>query len=447
MPSLTQHYALQKLNAGDPFATNGQKYTTTDRDFLDKLGYLGAEGHRHNGQAAVNNNPSAPLNTLVDTSTGFLPASSRVFYEYTYVDPSGFETAPSPQVYVDLPAKTSTPATPTATAAPGPGTLIAGGYFYALSAYTGTNNTNETAASTPFFVTLTAPGSIAILFPNRPTGASGYNVYRRGPGGANYQYITSVPLSGATPATSWTDDGSIADDCNRFAPTKNTTQSSNNITVTIPALPPVGWGWNLYRTLITGSWANSFLTSVIDGSTTYQDLGLTAGVGSPPFTSTVIGSPSKIDLTAETTGTLPTASVQAYPLVVTFNFPGDLTMSEGRAVWICEFPHAKILAVRAALGRGSAPAAQHVIVDVKTGSGLTPTYASIFSSEGAMPFIDVGKQVGARVVPDVTTEMALGDSFVTDIMQIGGGATPTDADLTINIYLLVDSTGMPSVTF
>jgi hypothetical protein len=103
-------------------------------------------------------------------------------------------------------------------------------------------------------------------------------------------------------------------------------------------------------------------------------------------------------------------------------------------VWTCDFTSATIVGVRASLGRGYHPASQPVIVDVKKGSGLSPTYTSIFS--GAFPEVLVGNQIGAVQTPAVTT-LAKGDSLVCDITQSGGGATPTDGYLTVNVELLV----------
>jgi hypothetical protein len=43
MAGNTNHYQLIKLDKGDPFSTNGQQYTTADRDTIDRILHLGAQ--------------------------------------------------------------------------------------------------------------------------------------------------------------------------------------------------------------------------------------------------------------------------------------------------------------------------------------------------------------------------------------------------------------------
>lgn len=462
MPALTQNFQLLKLLAGDPFSTNGQEYTTTDRDTIDRLLYTGTTGHHHNGASAANYSPTVGPYLTVDTASGYLPAGTRVFYEYTYVAPGGLETAPSPVAYVDLPPQVATPAAPTGFFTAGTGSLNVGGYFYVVSAYTGTNNTSETLASPSFYIFVSSVGENTITLPPLPSGAAGFNIYRAAPAESNYLYLASVQEVGVPPTTTYVDNGSVVPNCNRYAPTANTTQNTTNVTVAIPAEPPTGYTWNLYRSLVAGEWANSFLANIstlINGAVqlTFQDLGLNAGVGSPPTSAQLVNSPSKVNLATETQGTLNIGQVNAYPLVLQFSFPGPLVPTLGAFIWVNDFPFAQLFSVRASLGVGYMPASQSVIVDVLKGDGnnpshtsSTPSLVSIFNGSD-FATIPVGATIGGLVVlngsavPPDTVKMNQGDSLVVNIKQAGGGATPTDQDLLVNIVVLVSGSALPLV--
>jgi hypothetical protein len=452
MPDYTSHFQLQKLYQGDSFSTNGQQYTSIDRDTIDRLLYLGAEGHHHDGAGATSEDPTAPPDLALDQTAGYLPAGNRISYVYTFVDPSGAETAPSPITYLDLPAQASTPVGPVGAADITAGSLQPGGYFYELSIYTGTT-TNETPASPPVYVTLSVTGQIDLTLPLLSSGGDGFNVYRLAPAEGSYTYLASIDMTGASPPSDWLDDGTYTNDPNRLAPTANTTQAQNNITVTVPGAPLAGWTWNLYRTVVDGVWTNSLLAqiSTLDDSgnliLVYQDLGLATGVGAPPAASTTVGSPTKVLLTAgaEVEGILPATMVEGgstlsggTPTAITFVFTGSIAASTGIACWVCPFTLANINTVICSLGRGSMPAVQAVVVDVLKGTGATPTYSSIYSgaTPNPHPIVSVGQQVGASAPPNITN-LALGDTLSVDILHAGGGTIPTDHDLTVTIEILV----------
>jgi hypothetical protein len=441
---LTNHYGLQILDSGDSFALNGQKYTNADRAEIDRLLYLGAQGHHHTGAAADSVTPSAAGTVVPIVGDGGTYASgTTVYYEYTWVDATGAETLPSPVVAATVPGGLTQPAPPTLLPVLGSGSLPAGDYYYAISAWVG-SNANETVACAPVYVYLSAAGEITIEFPTPPTGSAGFNIYRLSPNSLNYLYLTSVTGSG-----NFTDDGSISLSCNRTLPTGNNSGLNYAIEFNLPSEPPTGYSWNLYQTTTAGSWTDSLLASVVSGEASYVDVGAGTTSGTPPLTSELIGSPSKIDLTTEVTGVLPLANIPTipadqvggFPQVVTFAFPGALSAQTGTAVWTSEFASAEILSVRASLGRGSAPAAHPVEVDVVLGTSMaTPTYATIFPT-GPLPQVPVGSQIGAPQAPPSTVTLSAGDSLSVDLTQVGGGATPTDHDLTINIYLLATVAG------
>lgn len=451
MPEFTNHYGLETLTQGEAFALNGQKYTTTDRDTIDRLLYAGAEGHHHSGVGAVQNNPNTALALTLHTSVGGLPAGTRIYYVYTWVDASGFETAPSPEAFVDTAAAVLAPVAPLAVASSSGGSLVgSGGYFYALSAYTLTSSA-ETPLGASAFVTTPAgtTSSVTLTYPAKPSGATGFNIYRRAPGDAGFYFLVSVDMSG-TPPTTHLDDGGVAETYSRAPTFTNTTNSTNSVTVTLPGSPavvPTGFTWNLYRSFASGSYLNALVSRVVPvlgvEPLATVDTGTNTGMVSPPLTTQLVATPTKINLVTETVGVLPTTA-GTYPVVVTFSFPGTLSAQVGKVVWVCEFATAKIVSARAALARGSHPASVPVIVDVLKGSGATPTYTTIYggATPPAKPQVPVTWQVGLPA-PPATTTLVFGDTLSADIIQAGGGATPTDHDVTIDVLLVVSGVGLP----
>lgn len=445
--SETPRYHLTTMGAGDTFAANGYKYTGADRRLMEVLLYLGAEGHHHTGEVPDTDAPIAPVVSL-DGADGNVPGGTRVYYKVTLVDPNGLESAASPESYVDTPAALTPPSAPSLLAQSTGGTLQPGTRYYSLSAYYPLQ-TQETTAPNPAPVQIFSgsTNSVKVTRPTLPVGATGWNVYRRNPGELDYFFVTSLVAA----TTFWIDDGATASACDRRRPQTNQTNATNSVLVSLggatPSLPGAGWTWRIYRTYVNASYVTSFLHHVVEetsegsGETalSHTDTGGATMVGQPPEATPVVNSPSKVLLTdgAEVEGTLPVANIAGFPFVVTFPFSGTVTAQNGTRVWVCEFPSATILGVRCVLGRNSGPASQPVIGDVKKWSGnfATPVWASIFTSSPALPRVLVGTEFGARVAPQIP-DLVFGDAIVADILQAGGGATPTDTDLAIQVYMI-----------
>lgn len=443
----TNRYGLRRMGPGDAFSGEGYQFTDADRVLIDELLHVGAETHRHTGQApAAAATPAQPGLTVLNTG-GAIPAGSRVHYKYTLVDGNGLESSPTVETYADTPAAVLEPGAPALVVGSTGGTLLPGNYAYVLSAYTNGANTQETKAIAPAFITVpvgTLTNRIILTLPTLPAGANGWNVYRRRPGSVGYYYLTSL----AGTAGGFTDTGSLTEDCNRSTPIRNVTNNQNSIRVTLPTAVPVGSTWKAYRSYVSGAYDNTMLHHVVEetaeGSgvitTTYLDQGLATFAGKPPAVGVALATPSQIDLTdsVEVKGGLPLARVSAFPEIVVFSFEGLLSPRQGTSLWVCEYPGATIMAVRAALGRGYAPAATPVVVDVNWAAGeATPTFASIFAATADQPQIPVAHQRSTRMVPTAKRELVEGDMLSADIDVSGGGASPTDADLTIMIYVLV----------
>lgn len=439
MAERTTNYDLNTLGAGERLSDDGYKILGADRLLIDRLLQLGAEGHRHSGDATVLAAPTLGPALALGTG-GTLPAGVRAHYAYTLIDADGMETAASPAAFIDTPPPVAAPGKPTLVAATTGGTLPPGTYYYLLSAYTSAN-TSETEAGPAATVSVpvgTSTNAITVTMPALPAGATGWNVYRLKPGGSRFLYLRSV----VPPTTSFVDDGSLAEDCDRTEPATNTTLSSNKVTVTIPAPPAGTSAWKLYRTFVAESWGSSLLTTTAGTAIlTYQDTGAATVAGAPPDSDQAVASPSKIALTnaAEIDGRAPLGSVSAFPVDQPFEFTGLVVVHQGTGTWVFPYPKGTIKGVRAVLGRGYTPAATPVIVDVNVSpvAANPPAYASIFQLAADRPQVPVGAQWGASVVPTALAELVAGDAMTVDIDQAGGGATPSDYDLTVIVYVWV----------
>lgn len=302
----TTYFGLQKLGPQDTLASYDYAFGNANMDTIDRL--LNKVHDAVFLEEGIIADPTEPLSLVVDTEGGNIRAGVTVRYKFTWVDVTGAETAASPEAVVATPAPVASPAAPSLVQASTGGTLLAGSYFYRLSAYASVN-TLETIGGTVVFDTI-ASGStnkITLTLPSLPAGADGFNVYRRGPGDSNYFYVDSIDMNVATPPSTYVDTGSLSPNCNRSPATQNLTNSTNMITITVPGATPTvpdGYTWKLYRTYISGNYNSSLLQWVITETSTgsgiifpyAEDTGQTTSVGSPPSVSTITGDGNRVDL-------------------------------------------------------------------------------------------------------------------------------------------------------
>jgi hypothetical protein len=448
MPRYTDRWGLSVLGSGDSLQSDGFKFTDADRHLIDRLLRYATEEHRHTGTSGEDLTPVTTLNLTLSTTGGTIASGARYYYRYTVIDELGSESAPSPIAYLDTPSTVATPTAPAISYVGGTGALQPGGYSYVLSAYKGAS-TQETKATNSAFITI--PGavpnnSVSLIMPALPAGANGYNVYRKSPSGMHYLYITSV--AAPSPLQVWVDDGSIEGDCDRSLPSVNRTGGTNAIGVSFPGATPFldeRWSWRVYRSTDPNRWGRSLLKTlnpIGDPPATplsFYDTGLATSVGGPPAKAQVINAPPKINLTdgAEVEGSLPPGLLVA-PQMLTFFQPGLVEAGDGTFIWVCDFDMADIQLVRIYLGPDAAPAADDLIVDVKAmrPSQGSSTWVSLFAPEIDPPTLPVGENDLAPVVP-ARQHLERGDALSVDILQAGGGATPTDTDLSVNLLLYV----------
>lgn len=321
MAEYTLNYKLRKVLAGERFSDEGYKFSGSDRDLIDALLH-GTIDHHHDGAVPdpdYTTGLAAP--TLALGTVGAIPAGTRVFYKYGLVDPNGLESAGSAEAYVDTPVALSAPNAPALELSTAAGTLLPGAYYYVLTTYYPTSSQeSEAGAQVTTKILSGTTNQIIIHFPTPPVAAVGFNIYRQRPGESNPVYLASVPITVAgVPPANYTDNGSVTPNNNRPAPTKNTTQSTNSVAVTLPAAVdplPDGWTWRLYRTYLATNYDQSLVHWVTEetaeGSgiivTAYTDTGTAGFTGAPSTFSQIAASPDKVDLATEVTGVLPAAN-------------------------------------------------------------------------------------------------------------------------------------------
>lgn len=437
MPAHTSHFGFTRIGFGDDFGDEGYKFSDDDRVYLDQLLYALLQ-HRHSGVAAPDVDPAVAPTLTLDSTQGQIPAGLTVRYRYALVDADGLESAASPEASVATPALLATPNPPAvASIAATGGSLLAGQYAYALSAYTDVN-TSETKASTP--IVFRVPGTtttnvVELTLPALPVGATGWNIYRRAPGAPSYRYLTS------TTSTSFSDDGSVAEDCDRTTPTRNTTRQTNQVTVELPGPVPVGYTWRLYRTYVASGYTNTLLHWVVEQTVpgtvddSYVDTGGATTSGAPSNTSKMIGDGEP----------LPLGALVGFPQVEQVVLAGTVAVAEGLAVWVCEYPRVTIVGFQLTFGRdlslGNGGAdGDDVLVDVNEWTGASPMWQTIFSTQANRPVVADGDiRSTVLAVPD-RRDLVAGDRLTFDVDQVGGG--PAEHDLTITMLYFAEFDSM-----
>lgn len=454
MPDYSAHYNLIMLGAGDSLAEDDHAFTKRNIQNLDNKAYIGAEAHHHTGDGVPQADPTLPLALTLVTGSGVLPGNRTIRYKFTWVDQYGQETGASPEATINTPVQVSPPNNATLQKVAG-GTLLYGNYFYLLTAYKGAT-TLETTVGENVFTTLNFNGSyqsVRLVLPSLPSGADGFNIYRRKPGSNKYLFLDSVDMSGATPPDDYLDDGSTEDDCNRTVPRRNTTATNNAIEIAVPgATPsvPFGYTWKVYRTYVNNDWDSSELVWVVEetslgsGETlpTYTDTGTSTTEGTYPPQTELSGSPEQIQMTdvEEVQGYLPPGR-NIMPIVLPFTQSGQVTVQTGVFQWPCDYEQVQIISARASLGPDYSPSADPVIVDIEKfdAHAATPTWSSIFADTARRPEIPVGESIGTKsTLLDADTQILLEDDAIrVNVIQEGGGATPNDYNLIVTIKVYV----------
>lgn len=433
MADRTTRFGLTTLNRdGETFAFEGYRFGVDDRRTLDRLLQHVVEAHRHDASVTDASQTTAPTLSLGASGTGRIPAGTDALYRFALVDNRGQEMAASPIAAISVPGQLRSPRPPVLTNS-GAGTLLPGLYDYALSVFTGSNKYESQVGPTASLV-VTAASGITLTLPSLDNGADGFNIYRRSPLEPDWVYLDSTTVGEAT----YTDDGTVSTSPIRGLPKRNATQTRRSVTITLPAALPSGYTWRCYRTFDRTNWANSLLDWSAD--TSIVDYGTATRAGQPlASTLQLAGAPIPImDDASEFSGALP-PGLMVVPHEVNINLEGDVEAGYSQYCWVSEFDQADILFARATLGIGSSPAdvpVTAVLERMAVGTGTWETLTYTFMD------IPVGEQQGDIVDCSVGADyyhLNQGDALRVLVVDEGGGATPTDANLTVSILLLVSA--------
>lgn len=443
----TENFGFKILGPGDSLDEDGYQFVNGDRVRMDTILNALME-HSHTGSGSSSESADdAPQLSL--GSSGNISAGRRLYYRYTLVDENGNESAASPTAHVDTPDAVSSPAASALSVATTGGTLLPGTYYYGVTAYTSASSL-ETKMNATAYVTVAAGSSanvITLTLPSLPSGATGFNIYRKGPGNPRYYFLAS------TTSATYADDGSVALTTSRTTPSRNTTNNGNSVEIGYPtATPtvPTGYTWKIYRTYDQADWSNSLLKWVVEETSEgsgiidpyYDDVGGSTQTGSPPSAAYAVSSPTKIDMedAAEIQGS-PPPGLLTVPHQIQFGQSGTVVQGEGLVPWVCEFDNAEVVEVRATLGRDSTASNDITFDVVKYDANIaTPVWASIFDP-GDRPVISQGDwRMEDPVEPTSETRLLKGDALIVDVDSSNEElATPTAVGYIVTILLMVNS--------
>lgn len=304
----TQHLGFNKFGAEGRISDEGYKFSLRDRDLLDSI-LQSLLLHDHSlvptGNSLVGP-PSGTAPTLtVANSGGTLLAGRDYYYKIAYTDVNGNETEAGAAGLASTPDAISPPEAQVLTTADTGGTLIAGTYKYALAFSQDAGGITTAPVTNTIVVPVgTSTNKVTIPLPTLPDDADGWKIYRKGPGDLEYWFLVSV----ASGPTEYVDDGSVNPDCTSRRPAANTTNSTNKITIDLPAgylpLDARVTGWRIYRTGSAGSYpANSLVATVVetvteggvDLVTTYDDIGDALALGIPLIQTAVPAPVAQLD--------------------------------------------------------------------------------------------------------------------------------------------------------
>jgi hypothetical protein len=288
-------------------------------------------------------------------------------------------------------------------------------------------------------------GGWHLSLPALSSGGKFFNVYRKGPRDRDLAFLVSLDSA----AVGFDDDGSIDADPLHRAPVNNTTNVTSSVSVALPATHvPAGtsWTWRIYRTYDPTEWDRSLL--VWNGPTpSFVDDGRELLPGYPPEASGAVGGAPRIDIVAETTGSLPPDMVSATKLV---NFTADRPqVGEGNWHWINEYRQAALVSLRAALGRGSPAQSGEVRIGIdRCDEGGSWVQLTNQSAQPIYCTIPQGQTMSSPV--SLTTALPAdaltpGDRLRLRVIQVAADETSA-RDLNVTVTMLVRD-GTPGKTY
>lgn len=304
----TTNFGLSTVGGGESIADDGHKYTLRDRETIDALLWtLFNHNHATELETAPFAGPTQRPTLTLTTTGGELGAGQDLAYRISYRDTYGNETEASLEAQISTPPAIASPVAFELSTVTTGGSLGPGIYRYAVAyIQAGGKTTKAPNISSIIVPTGTITNTVTIQIGSLPSGASGWDIYRRDPATDEY-YFLATTASGPT----FVDDGSDTLDCTRKRPSFNTTNSTNRVLIEIDPtdlpLNPRITAWRIFRASQAGAFTdNSLLIDVSDTLTEggadlvteYDDTGGGTSPGQPLEVSVVPPAPLQLDASA-----------------------------------------------------------------------------------------------------------------------------------------------------
>lgn len=303
MADRTDFAGLTRLAPGESLSTDGFSFQDLNPEIIDVLLRIGAVTHRHDAHAALSNPLSNPT-VATAASGGTIPSGVEIAVGYTLVDAYGGETAlnPVPQS-VTTTAGLEIPTAPSVAHEDDAGTLLAGSYVYALTITDGLGGETPLGDAAMLEIQPGSPtnqvvvGGLAAIL--AASGGDAWRLWRMVDGGP-----WALLETGTTDA--YTDDGTACADASLTPPTSTLgTNSTNTLTVTVPAPQPTGAA--LYRIYATDavdfgnpSLLGEYPIAQLGQAKVFTALNFTSGA--PPEVSRTTPGAAKINAATDITG-------------------------------------------------------------------------------------------------------------------------------------------------
>lgn len=267
MAGRTRRFGFNKFGAGTPgtIGDDGQKYTSVDRDLLDRL-LEQVELHTHHYRLPEGA-PAGLLTATVDETGGLLRGGETYYYRFAVLDAQGMESLASGEIAVPTPDLLQPPGpvsvhiddeTPSA--------LAPGNYYYAATGLRGAEET--TLGAVALTSVMAGDGAVVVTLP--PFGeADALRLWRMGHNDSGFTRLAIISVG----QTEYVDDGSVPPDPCACDPGNTPPQGINagisNYAITL-TLPPAidlatSTGWRLYRSTVSGIYpVNALVQEVVE---------------------------------------------------------------------------------------------------------------------------------------------------------------------------------------
>lgn len=390
------------------------EFTYTNMDLLDRLLQF-MMNHHHDGVEGDDVSPPSPPTITEDPTEGLLRAGTTYYYRVSVVGDDGVESQASLSSWVTISGGIDQPDIPTVNVVTTGGDLPSGVYQYAVTCWVDTWTKDTTAV--PITVDLASidgdSQQVELTMPTLPSGADGYNIYRRFPGSTLFTWQATLTGTQVDP---WVNDTLTDPGTYRTLPTTDLTAYRKSVEVERPS---GATSWRIYRSTDDDVWQGSYLSDAT--SSTFLDGGSGTSFGAPPPAFLPYHNPDP----------LVPSEIVAFPQTVAHRTAGAATVGT-LLEWTNPFDPAVIAGVSVSLDAGTTPNTQDLTFDVDRWNGATWDTLGSF----ALGMADGFDSWDSSTFTDV--DLAEGDQLRVNVTQVGDGG---DTGLYVQLNLWATPAG------